>query len=154
MKEAELVDFYVGLMKLRPELVDLLQHELFKKLNGVTEALFGIGATRDHVAQAYAKFTNNAVKRRWDLKFEYAIRTFLVNGSSLAGDDPRLLTNQEVHSTLKNLFDQRTRMSVVQSAREEACKMLKEKSPQELHQFIKDVEGRYQSKSKQLSFLS
>src|SRR4051812_10390407 len=114
MKQDQEVLFIVGLLKLEPELLTKPESDLFKTIDGVFAAIYNKRATREYVRLAVARFKGNTVKRKWSLKFRYAIALFLNN--------PTMATPQAL-KLLRERFTQRTRPTVVESARSEANKI-------------------------------
>ena len=143
MTEVELVNFYEGILKLKPALVELPQADLFERLGQIVQIVHGIGPTRDHMRMAVAKFNHTRVKRRWDAKFNYGVKIFLRSPNT---------TIAAAHRTLENLFNQRTRPAVVQSMKDEA-EVFRKETPDEIESFCAGVDEAYQKKSADQNFL-
>jgi hypothetical protein len=142
--EPDLIRFYVGLLKLKPEWADLPQKELIQKMDAINKIAHGVGAVRDHVFLALAQYTGNDIKRRWDLKFKYGIILFIKNAR---------LTTPEAHKVLKGLFNQTTRTAVIENMREAARAMAINDPPDAVDEFVRLVHKEFASKSKEKSIL-
>lgn len=111
MTQRQHVAFIQGLLKLKAGLTQLPHHELFAVVDTCTQAVHGIRATREHLFLALKKQKTNAPKRRWDSKQRWLVATFLVQ--------PNLSLSAAVRQA-RVLFNERTRLSVAESARQRA----------------------------------
>ncbi len=145
MKESDSVDFFVGLFKLKPSLAEQKFSDIFKIMDQVQLAMYGIKATRDHVKLALAHYKKNAVKRRWDLKYKYAVRIFLMLPTC---------SITLAKSTIDNLFNQNTRKAVIETAQQDALAYSKEHDKNECNKFCEAVQLEYSEKSREPAFIS
>ena len=145
MIEADAIKFYQAIIRLKPEMVDFEQKELFKRLGDCMEIIHGITPTRDHMKIALAKFKHGLVGRSWTLKFRYGVNMFLKDIT---------MRPEVVHASLKSIFNQRTRPGVIQSMCDEAKILITEKPPEELAEFRKAVDMEIMAKSKDTSFFN
>ena len=135
MKELDAIQFYKGVLKLAPELLNLSETQICKRLGDAFKCIFAITPTRDHIRSAIANQKSNSIKRAWTLKYRYLVRSFMVNSD---------MTNSEAHALLLQKFNQRTRAGVIDSARTDAAAFDKEDKVS----FIDTVEADYAKKAK------
>jgi hypothetical protein len=144
MTEAQAIEFYRGLFKLYPKLLELTEKDLMGRSGAIYKILTGVTPTRDHIKIALQQYTGNRIKRAWDIKQRYMILLFLRNIR---------ITNNEVHSIILSLFNQRTRPGVIDSCKEEALHLVETLSKQELDHWQSKVEEDYQKKAKEPNIL-
>jgi len=113
MKESDAIDFYCGLLKLVPGLKDLPKAERESRLGKAFTNLFSLKPTREHIHVATARISGNRIKRAWSLKYRYLVGLFLAQPS---------LPLRAANRIIKVYFNQRTRPTVIESAREDARK--------------------------------
>lgn len=141
---ADFVKFYVGLFKLAPSLLELSEKECWKRCSVISETIFNISATREHVKLARSQSRHSAVKRKWDLKYRYMVSLFL--------KVPRLGLH-EAQRLAQTTFFQRTRITVVQTAAEEAAKFAREWSASKQAKFHQEVLREINARSKEVPII-
>lgn len=123
MTQDQQVRFARALFRLKPELLSQPEEAAFKTIDQVIQTMFGIRATREFFRIARSKSKRNKQKRKWDAKFRYAVACFVTQ--------PRA-SLREVHRAVEEKFHQRTRATVLESARSEAEKLRDKPSAQKL----------------------
>ena len=137
MKEANAIQFYRGVLKLAPDLLNLPETQLVKRLGDCFKTLFTITPTRDHIRVAIGDFKTNGIKRAWTLKYRYLVKLFL--------SEPQLSSGQAA-KIIKGKFNQRTRSLVIDYARKDAQTTFQ--NQRDAIDFVQSVDAEYAKKSK------
>jgi len=138
MKQKDCIEFYRKIIKACPQVRDLTSKECYHRLGAVFETLHGITPTREHIMMALRAEGTNKIKRKWDLKKQYAVVCFLENPQATTG---------KVAKTLRDHFNQKTRSSVIDDARVLAEEMRRTCSKEDIEEFIQSVRQQIVSKS-------